>query len=130
LGRKDFLYRYRFIRVHQLICQSLLFLEDWQDKKTILENHYFCWHYQQIITGLKISRHPVHDISHAEKLLKQCHKVTHSDLYVMDKGYDSAEIHELIRDTLNSYALILSETENVNESPEITERGSLNRSIW
>ena len=61
---------------------------------------------RQIITGLKISRHPVHDIPHAEKLLKQCHRVRHSDLYVMDKGYDSEEIHELIHDTLNSCALI------------------------
>jgi hypothetical protein len=61
---------------------------------------------RQIITGLKISQHPVHDIPHAEKLLRQCHRVRHSDLYVMDKGYDSEEIHELIRDTLNSCSLI------------------------
>jgi transposase len=61
---------------------------------------------QQIITGLKISQHPVHDIPHAEKLLKQCHRIRPSDLFVMDKGYDSEEIHELIRDTLNSCSLI------------------------
>jgi len=61
---------------------------------------------QQIITGLKISQHPVHDIPHAEKLLKQCHNIRCSDLYVMDKGYDSEEIHELIRDSLNSCSLI------------------------
>jgi hypothetical protein len=61
---------------------------------------------QQIITGLKISQHPVHDIPHAEKLLKQCHRTRKSDLYVMDKGYDSEDIHELIRDTLNSCSLI------------------------
>jgi transposase len=61
---------------------------------------------QQIITGLKISRHPIHDIPHAEKLLKQCHRIRPSDLYVMDKGYDSEEIHELIRDTLKSCSLI------------------------
>jgi transposase len=61
---------------------------------------------QQIITGLKISQHPVHDIPHAEKLLKQCHKVRRSDLYVMDKGYDSEEIHELIRDSLHACSLI------------------------
>ena len=29
---------------------------------------------QQIITSLKISQHPVHDIRHAEKLLKYCHR--------------------------------------------------------
>jgi hypothetical protein len=61
---------------------------------------------RQIITGLKISKHPVHDIPHAEKLLRQCHRVRHSDLYVMDKGYDSEKIHELIRDTLTSCSLI------------------------
>jgi transposase len=60
----------------------------------------------QIVTGLKISQYPVHDIPHAEKLLKQCHRAKRSDLYVMDKGYDSEEIHRLIRDTLNSCSLI------------------------
>jgi hypothetical protein len=60
----------------------------------------------QIITGLKISQHPVHDIPHAESLLKQCHRAKRSDLYVMDKGYDSEEIHRLIWDTLNSCSLI------------------------
>jgi transposase len=61
---------------------------------------------QQIITGLKISQQPVHDIPHAEKLLRQCHRTRPSDLYVMDKGYDSEDIHELIQDTLNSCSLI------------------------
>ena len=61
---------------------------------------------QQIITGLKISQHPVYDIPHAEKLLKQCHRARHSDLYVMDKGYDSEEIRELIHNNLNSCSLI------------------------
>jgi Transposase DDE domain len=41
---------------------------------------------QQIITGVKISQHPVHDIPHAEKILKQCHRTRKSDLYVMDKA--------------------------------------------
>lgn len=61
---------------------------------------------RQIITGLKISQHPVHDILHAEKLLKQCHRLRNSDLYVMDKGYDSENIHELIHHTLNAGSLI------------------------
>jgi hypothetical protein len=60
----------------------------------------------QIITGLKISQHPVHDIRHAEILLKHCHRTRKSDLYVMDKGYDSEDIHELIHDSLNSCSLI------------------------
>lgn len=61
---------------------------------------------QQVITGLKISQQPTHDILHAEKLLKQSHRTRQSDLYVMDKGYDSEEIHRLIWDTLNSCALV------------------------
>jgi transposase len=69
---------------------------------------------RQIITGLKISQHPVHDIPHAEKLLKQCHRVRPSDLYVMDKEYDSEEIHELIHETLNSGALIPIRTRKRN----------------
>ena len=61
---------------------------------------------QQIITGLKISQNPVHDILHAETLLKQCHRTRPSELYVLDKGYDSENIHELIRDTLEAGSLI------------------------
>jgi hypothetical protein len=61
---------------------------------------------RQIITGFKISQQPVHDIPHAEKLLVQCHRTRKSDTYVLDKGYDSEDIHRLIRDDLNSYSLI------------------------
>jgi len=61
---------------------------------------------RQIITGFKISQQPVHDILHAEKLLVQCHRTRKSDIYVIDKGYDSENIHTLIRDDLNSYSLI------------------------
>lgn len=60
----------------------------------------------QIITGFKISQQPVHDIPHAEKILVQCHRTRKSDTYVLDKGYDSEDIHKLIRDGLNSYSLI------------------------
>jgi hypothetical protein len=60
----------------------------------------------QIITGLKLPQHPVHDIPHAKKLLKQSHRIRQSNLYVMDKGYDSEEIHKLIRDPLKSCSLI------------------------
>ena len=61
---------------------------------------------QQIITGFKISQQPVHDIPHAEKLLVQCHRTRKSETYVLDKGYDSEDIHRLIRDDLNAYSLI------------------------
>ena len=61
---------------------------------------------RQIITGFKISQQPVHDIPHAEKLLVQCHRTRKSDTYVLDKGYDSEDIHRLIRDDLTAYSLI------------------------
>jgi len=60
----------------------------------------------QVITGLKISQQPVHDVRHAEPLLKQCHRTRKSDLYLMDKAFDSEDIHELIGDILNSSSLV------------------------
>jgi transposase len=60
----------------------------------------------QVVTGFKISQNPVHDIPHAEKLLKQCQRTRKSDIFVMDKGYDSEDIHRLIRDELQSYSII------------------------
>jgi hypothetical protein len=60
---------------------------------------------RQIVTGFKISQQPVHDIPHAEKLLVQCHRTRKSEAYVLDKGYDSEDIHRLIRDDLNAYSL-------------------------
>jgi transposase len=60
----------------------------------------------QVITGFKLSRHPVHDIQHAPYLLKQCHRSRKSECYVMDKGYDSEALHRLIRDELNAHSII------------------------
>ena len=59
-----------------------------------------------IITGFKISCKPVHDTKHAMALLKQCHKNRKSKYYVMDKGYDSEDIHSLTREQLESIAMI------------------------
>ncbi len=59
-----------------------------------------------VVTGFKISGKPVHDSKHAMTLLKQCHKTRRSNYYVMDKGYDSEDIHSLARDKLGSIAMI------------------------
>jgi hypothetical protein len=59
-----------------------------------------------IVTGFKISGKPVHDAKHAMTLLKQCHKTRRSKYYVMDKGYDSEDIHSLTREQLESIAMI------------------------
>ena len=56
---------------------------------------------KQIVTGLKRSQDPVQDSIHVRTLLKQCHRTRPSDLYVMDKAYDSEEIHEFVWDMLN-----------------------------
>jgi hypothetical protein len=40
---------------------------------------------RQIITGFKISKQPIHDIPHAEKLLVQCHRTRKSEIYVLDR---------------------------------------------
>ena len=61
---------------------------------------------KQVVTGLKISRHLVHDTQHAETLLKQCHRTKKSDFYLMDKGYDSEKIHELVHESLQATSLI------------------------
>ena len=61
---------------------------------------------QQVITGFISSNSRVHDTRHAEKLLRQCHKLRKSECYVMDKGYDSEAIHRLIRKYLHANSVI------------------------
>lgn len=61
---------------------------------------------QKVITGFITSKSRVHDTRHAEKLLRQCHRTRKSDCYVMDKGYDSEEIHRLIREELHANSVI------------------------
>jgi transposase len=61
---------------------------------------------QRVITGFVASNSRIHDTRHAEKLLRQCHKIRKSDCYVMDKGYDSEAIHRLIREGLHANSVI------------------------
>ena len=60
----------------------------------------------QVITGFVASNSRVHDIRHADKLLRQCHNTRKSDCFVMDKGYDSEAIHRLIREDLHANSVI------------------------
>ena len=59
-----------------------------------------------VVTGFKVSGKPVHDSKHAMTLLKQCHKNRRSKCYVMDKGYDSEDIHSLTREQLDALTMI------------------------
>ena len=61
---------------------------------------------KQVITGFVASNRRVHDTRHAVKLLRQCHKLLKSDWYVMDRGYDSEAIHQLIREDLHANSVI------------------------
>ena len=60
----------------------------------------------QVITGFIASKSRVHDTRHARKLLRQCHRLRTSDCYVMDRGYDSNEIHRIIRQELTADSII------------------------
>jgi hypothetical protein len=56
-------------------------------RKQFLKTSIFIATDRQIVTGFKISQHPVHDIPIAEKLLVQCHRTRKSDscvLYIKD----------------------------------------------
>ncbi len=59
-----------------------------------------------IILAEKITKNPAHDVKHAVPLLRQSHSIKKPFYYVIDKGYDSERIYELIRDELDSYAVI------------------------
>ena len=60
----------------------------------------------QIINRFKISQQPVHDIPQGEKLLVRCQRTRKSDLYLLEKGFDSEDIYKLIRDDQDPYSLI------------------------
>jgi hypothetical protein len=60
----------------------------------------------QVITGFVASKSRVHDTRHADKLLRQCHNTIKSDYYVMDRGYDSETVHQLIREDLHAHSVI------------------------
>jgi hypothetical protein len=62
--------------------------------------------HQRVITGFVASKSRVYNTRHARTLLRQCHKIRRSDCYVMDRGYDSNEIHRLIRQDLAADSII------------------------
>ncbi|MBN2735035.1 MAG: IS5 family transposase [Methanomicrobiaceae archaeon] len=59
-----------------------------------------------IILGWKFSKIPVHDSQHAKSLINQVVRITKSDYFTMDKGYDSEDIHKYIRDIVKAESVI------------------------
>jgi hypothetical protein len=61
---------------------------------------------KKVILGWKISQKTDHDVKHAKTLIRQSNKLRKSECYVMDKGYDSEEIHALIREEIKADSII------------------------
>jgi transposase len=61
---------------------------------------------KKVILGWKISQKTDHDVKHAKTLIRQSNKLRKSQCYVMDKGYDSEEIHALIREEIKAESII------------------------
>ena len=61
---------------------------------------------QRVITGFITSKSRVHDTRHARELLRQCYKIRKSHGYVMDRGYDSEDIHRQTREDLHADSII------------------------
>ena len=58
------------------------------------------------ILGWKFSKVPVHDSQHAKSLINQVQRITQSECFTMDKGYDSEDIHQYIRDSIGAESVI------------------------
>ena len=58
------------------------------------------------IMGWKFSKLPVHDSQHARSLVNQVQKITKSECYTMDEGYDSEIIHKYIREDIGAESII------------------------
>jgi transposase len=75
-------------------------------RKTFLKTSISVDTNKQVILAVKISRKPVHDTKHAQKLLRQTQRIRKSECFVMDRGYDSEDIHRQIREEIGANSLI------------------------
>ena len=55
-----------------------------------------------LILGWKFSKSPVNDRRHAKSLINQTQRVTKSQCFTMDKGYDAEWLHEYIREYIGA----------------------------
>lgn len=77
-----------------------------KDRESFLKTNISADTKSQSILACKISKTPVHDIKHARTLLKNTNRTRASSTYVMDKGYNSEDIHKLVREELGSKSVI------------------------
>jgi hypothetical protein len=61
---------------------------------------------KQVILFSKISLNPVHDTKRAESHLGQRQRARKTRFYVMDKGYDSKELHRQVREEMGADSVI------------------------
>ena len=59
-----------------------------------------------MILGRKFSKLPVHDSQHAKSLINQVIRITRSNCFTMDKGYDSEKIHQYIKESMGAESVI------------------------
>jgi transposase len=61
---------------------------------------------KKVVLGYKISQKIEHDVKHANTLIRQSNRKRKSESYVMDKGYDSEQIHSLIREEIKADSIV------------------------
>ncbi|MGB3856018.1 MAG: transposase [Methanosarcina flavescens] len=61
---------------------------------------------KKVIIGWKISQKTYHGIKHVSTLIKKSNRSRKSQCYVMDNGYDSEEIHTLIRNEIKADSIV------------------------
>jgi len=75
-------------------------------RKNLLKTSIAVDTHKQVILCIKISQHPVRDVNHATRLLRQCQRVRKTMCYVMDKGYDAEPLHRQIREEMGADSVI------------------------
>lgn len=62
--------------------------------------------HKKTILALKITKNRQHDSKHVKSLLRKASRTKLAQYYVLDKGYDSEEIHRQIREELQAISFI------------------------
>lgn len=77
-----------------------------KDRKGFLKVSFAVDTHKQTILALKITKNRQHDSKHVKSLLRKSSRTKLARYYVLDKGYDSEEIHRQIRKELQAISFI------------------------